>query len=312
MRKDFAKCLLFSSVALIVPSTISACFYSTPSNTSNAVDKQEDSLRNIALIFQDNERRPINGVEVQFIIEGAPVKRETDDNGYVRTSIPTQNDIDVIAKKSGYETLELTIEFDSIPQNTPVYTLQKIHDQEYSIDGSIAITESQGDTVDIQLFDQNCMSINKTSQELNYGSLLKNNEPRTIFIGRVNYKELAYIATLTSYVGSAGKDGRIRYNEVYISKGRKPAEISCSIDSKFSSLQLSIGMDDSISNEDMELGLKIFLDGNLTVIERIGERTVKSLAIDVANANSLSLEVSCIRARVHACAPLSILDSSLE
>ncbi|NES17988.1 MAG: hypothetical protein F6K41_03455 [Symploca sp. SIO3E6] len=79
-------------------------------------------VRFIILSKIDND--PINKAEVQFIFDGAPEPRFTNDDGYVGINIPKRNDIDVVIKKKGFKDLSRRINLKADPDRTITYYLE--------------------------------------------------------------------------------------------------------------------------------------------------------------------------------------------
>ncbi|NES17989.1 MAG: hypothetical protein F6K41_03460 [Symploca sp. SIO3E6] len=79
-------------------------------------------VRFIILSKVDNE--PINKAEVQFIFDGAPEPRFTNDDGYVGIDIPKRNDIDVVIKRKGFKDLSRRINLEVDPDRTIIYYLE--------------------------------------------------------------------------------------------------------------------------------------------------------------------------------------------
>lgn len=324
---------ILAGLAALITALLGVYSYISPSQENidgekvqEEVESQEE-LIDVKFILQNNENEPVGGAQVHFIFEGAPLERETDDNGYVRVSIPIRKDIDIIARKDNYKTLRLTLNLDADPNRTIIYKLDKepleIDPTEESSAEKLNSTLDQTNTLyaepviqTSQLYDEQCVTINSLGQlaeiALKGESLIVHDFPRNVFIGRRQYEEIAFMANWTSMGGS---EDRIPYKSVYIwSSQDNFAEISCALRANYASLNLAVGLDDTLSKDGKFLGMKIFVDGTLVNQTEVYRGELKNIAIPLNSSKNVSLWVNCMSENQfdRKCPPLSIVQATLQ
>ena len=86
---------------------------------------EENPVVEVKFIVQGEGKKPIEGVEVQFIFDGAPETKFTNTDGYVRIEIPSRKDIDVVLSKEGFKTIDRTINLQGERERTRILILKK-------------------------------------------------------------------------------------------------------------------------------------------------------------------------------------------
>ncbi|NEQ71493.1 MAG: hypothetical protein F6K21_39635 [Symploca sp. SIO2D2] len=76
------------------------------------------------IILSDVDDEPISKAEVQFIFDGAPAPRYTNDDGYVSISIPKRDYIDFVIRKKGFQNLSRRINLKADLDETLIYPLK--------------------------------------------------------------------------------------------------------------------------------------------------------------------------------------------
>lgn len=101
------------------------------SSISNPISKESSSpasktpdLEDINIIVQERESlKPIEGVEIEYIVEGPSVRKYTDRNGQRGISIPSTRAVEITLRKRGYKTAPDTINLQVDPKKTKIFYL---------------------------------------------------------------------------------------------------------------------------------------------------------------------------------------------
>lgn len=92
------------------------------------------SKKSVRFILLDSSGNPISWARVQFIFDGAPEPRYTDDLGYVSISIPRREEVRVIIQKEGFKTIRREINLNADMETTVEYVMySEINAQESNI-----------------------------------------------------------------------------------------------------------------------------------------------------------------------------------
>lgn len=75
-------------------------------------------------VREENEN-PINGAEVRFVFEGAPIFKFTDHNGYTSIELPKRDGIEVTLRKQGFITQRLNVNLIADPSTVKTVYLTK-------------------------------------------------------------------------------------------------------------------------------------------------------------------------------------------
>ncbi|MGB5961531.1 MAG: hypothetical protein WBG73_12775 [Coleofasciculaceae cyanobacterium] len=102
------------------------------SSSSNPISKESSSpasktpdLENINIIVQERESlKPIEGVEIEYIVEGPSVRKYTDRNGQRGISIPSTRAVEITLRKRGFKTAPDTINLQVDPKKTKTFYLE--------------------------------------------------------------------------------------------------------------------------------------------------------------------------------------------
>jgi hypothetical protein len=105
-------------VTLIVPEV--RCFLRLDTTQCPNPSERKD----IELIVQTEDQKPLEGVEVIFKSQGAPETVLTDSNGYATMNIPSTTSVEVSLQKKGFEPLNYRIDLRKDPVVTRTYRLK--------------------------------------------------------------------------------------------------------------------------------------------------------------------------------------------
>lgn len=102
------------------------------SSSSNPISKESSSaasktpdLEEINIIVQERESlKPIEGVEIEYIVEGPSVRKYTDRNGQRGISIPSTRVVEITLRKRGFKTAPDTINLQVDPKKTKTFYLE--------------------------------------------------------------------------------------------------------------------------------------------------------------------------------------------
>lgn len=98
----------------------------------------------------DGSGNPISLARVQFIFDGAPEPRFTDDSGYVSISIPKREEIKVLIHKEGFKTIRREINLSADKDTTVEYVMDldpnTLNDPEKTKEDNGFSQETHGDT----------------------------------------------------------------------------------------------------------------------------------------------------------------------
>ena len=108
----------------------------------------QESLVKVKFIVQTKEKTAIEGVEVKFIFDGSPAPRMTNTDGYVEIDIPERNDIRIILRKDGYNTIDRIINLKADKQKTITYEMKKIPSSDQSSDYQNQFVQKQREKMD--------------------------------------------------------------------------------------------------------------------------------------------------------------------
>ncbi len=84
-----------------------------------------DQLLDVGFIVLNEESKPIEGVRVQLIFDGAPESKLTDSAGYVQVEIITRKSINVILTKAGFKTKTKIINLEVEKNKTRTFVLER-------------------------------------------------------------------------------------------------------------------------------------------------------------------------------------------
>jgi PA14 domain len=79
--------------------------------------KGEQQKQINVIVRNENDLSPIAGVKVEFSYKGSPTDKKTESNGYVKHTIPSREDVEIVLTKSGFETLRKVINLEVDPQD---------------------------------------------------------------------------------------------------------------------------------------------------------------------------------------------------
>ncbi|NEP09474.1 MAG: hypothetical protein F6K14_04425 [Symploca sp. SIO2C1] len=83
-----------------------------------------DNPIQVDFVVQTEQKQPVEGAKIQFIFDGAPEPRWTNDLGYARVEIPQRDDIDIVITKKGFKTLSQTMNLKADTERTRIYQLE--------------------------------------------------------------------------------------------------------------------------------------------------------------------------------------------
>lgn len=93
--------------------------------TSSDDESAEIAYVSVPIIVFDSESKPIKGVKVQFISEGAPEPKRTNTDGFVEVSVPKRDDIQVVLSHENFDTIDRTLDLRKDPDQTRTYYMEK-------------------------------------------------------------------------------------------------------------------------------------------------------------------------------------------
>lgn len=96
----------------------------TAQNSSE--QKVDNKLVDIDILIYTENRKPLEGVEVRFILKGSPVVKRTNTDGYTQIQIPALGDIDIELQKQGFNSSTYNIDPQIDPNKNREYILKPI------------------------------------------------------------------------------------------------------------------------------------------------------------------------------------------
>lgn len=150
----------------------------------------------------------------------------------------------------------------------------------------------------VSLLDTECLSSTPGVEQ----SLVKQREPKNIAIGGEALPEIAY---LFSESGDPYP---------YISKS-KPAGVSCALNSKFRQLNLVVGINGKhlYARQDEKIVFDVSVDNKLIATKDLTIAAKQVLNINVENARSVGIKVSCLKDNNYSFCPyVAFVDMSLR
>jgi hypothetical protein len=159
-QKQSSKVAIITTLIVAVGSLVGVLGVATIDNWEKLPfvgEKDEESeisdTQKVSFILLDEARKPVSLARVNFIFNGAPEPRFTDDLGYVSISIPKRDEVRILISKEGFKPVRRTINL-SADNDTPVeYILEPESEiltpkadegnEEYSDDSGNDISEAE-------------------------------------------------------------------------------------------------------------------------------------------------------------------------
>lgn len=98
--------------------------------------------QDVELYTQKQTGEFLGGVKVQFISQGAPEVKWTDNNGYVKVKIPSKGDVVINLSKDGYPTQTFSINLENEQSTTRVIQFSQSGEPEVKTPSSLTPTSS--------------------------------------------------------------------------------------------------------------------------------------------------------------------------
>jgi hypothetical protein len=284
----------------------------TPKSESPVVSKAD-----VELITQTDTGEALDGVEIQFISQGAPEVQYTDSNGYAKVQIPSKGDVVVNLSKKGYPSQNFMINLENDQTRTRIVRFNQSGVPEVQplasaspatpvpspsptippADTNSAPTASSHDlSLNNQpsvLVKQECLSATP-GYNLNY--ILRRPTKESVPLGREVLPLLAFMQS----------------DEYYVSiPANKPVELACNLKSSFKELKLVFGVHgaNSYARPENKLVFGVFLDNKPAGTKQVVVGEKQEWTLPLQGVKNVSLRAECT---TDSCPALSFAEMSLK
>ena len=87
-------------------------------------------LIEVDILVYTRDRNPIDSVEVSFLLKGTRISKLTNTVGYTQIQVPSNENIDIILQKEGFQTQSHNIDPKIDPNKNREYVLEPIQSNE--------------------------------------------------------------------------------------------------------------------------------------------------------------------------------------